>query len=97
MSLRTTETPQDTSDLNYLKSVRLIRLIDNFDSDGIKYIAMSDSLGVAWGNAGGSWKIYLARKDSKYVPFKETFFFRPGAISIPPIKNGVSKITIFSE
>lgn len=86
-----------TNPLDVSRPIRLILFIDDFDSDGIKDIAMSDSLGGAWGNAGGEWKIYLGRKDGKYVPFKQTIFFRPGEIDIQKIKNGTSKITIYAR
>ncbi len=88
---------ENPADVEALKSVRLMRMIYDLNSDGIKDVAVSDSFGGAWGNAGGEWKIYLGTKDGRYIPLKETFFFHPIAINIRRIEKGVSKITIYTR
>jgi hypothetical protein len=81
----------DEYDIEYIPSSLIVKIILDFNNDGIDDIAISVT---RWGNAGGYWCIYLGRKDRKYTNIGN-IFFHPLAFTIIPQNYGVSSMMIF--
>jgi hypothetical protein len=82
----------DTTEIEDYSNRILVKIILDFNNDGIDDIAISDT--YTWGNAGGDWDIYLGKKDGKYEYF-DVLFFHPLAFKVHPQKYGTSTMIIY--
>ena len=83
---------RDTTDVVDRDRRILVRIFADFNNDGIRDIALSDT--YHWGNAGSDWEIYLGRQDGKYEFLTEAFF-HPLAFRLEQIKKGNSKLIVY--
>ena len=72
----------------------ICRIITDFNSDGIKDLAFSDS--YLCGAHACSWEIYLGSKTGMFTYFQD-FWFNDFAIRIDSISNGISRIFIYDK
>jgi hypothetical protein len=83
---------RDSVDLEPSRAV--LKIEYDFNSDGIPDLALSN-----WpdqcGSGGCGWDIYLGQSSGGYVQLYDGLFFSDGAISVQPIRPGVSRIYIY--
>ncbi len=72
-------------------SSKLVRIIDDFNNDGLSDIAIADF--EFRGNMGVDWSIYLQQKPGMYCRVGDVFFHEC-AFAIRPIKPGVAKLIV---
>ena len=72
--------------------ILLVRVIRDFNNDGIDDIALASSL--YWGQASAPWEIHLRGADRSYT-YLGKLDFHPLSISIQPIDVGSSKIVTY--
>jgi len=72
----------------------ICKISADFNSDGIKDIAISDT--YLCGAHACYWEIYLGLEDGNFKYFEELWFHNYG-IKIDPISKGVSKIFVYDK
>lgn len=80
---------RDLANESIRKTFSLVRIITDFNNDGLEDIALSDN--SMMGNGGGPFKVYLKDKTGNYK-YIGILGIHPAAINIQPIKKGVTKI-----
>jgi hypothetical protein len=70
----------------------MVRLVLDFNNDGLVDIALSDS--YLWGNAGGYWEFFLQNDNRKYHCIGYVML-HPSAFRIEPVRAGVSRLTVY--
>jgi hypothetical protein len=83
---------RDTSSIDHFNKMVLIKIVRDFNNDGINDIAVSET--SEWGNAGGEWDIYLGQADGHYKYLDQMIFHADG-IAFLPLCQGISEVVTY--